>query len=349
MATPLSALSLLPLPLRRNKCVRWKAFSAVNVAFLIYNRPQLTRRVLDAVAEACPARLLVVADGPKDQADRKKCEAARSVLDGVDWDCEVETDFARENMGCRRRVSSGLDWVFSRVEDAVILEDDCLPHATFFPFCAELLDRYRHDDRVAHIAGTNLDAGNASMAHSYFFSRFTTAWGWATWRRCWQDYDVDLRAWPAVKATGSYCDLCSSRHEACCLEDLWDDFHAGRIDSWDAQWAFNVMTQNRVAIVPSVNMVSNLGFGPGATHTHDAASSHSLVPACAMEFPLRHPPHMICNAVYDRAAMRRFISAEPFTLRYVTRRLRNKHFYGAMVRSLPWIGPMWENHRRRVG
>ena len=160
------------------------------VAFLIYRRPDLTARVFEAIARAKPPVLLVVADGPKDAGEEARCAAAREVIEKVDWPCEVRRNYSDANLGCRERVATGLDWVFRQVEEAILLEDDCLPSPDFFAFCEAMLERFRNDDRVGHVSGSNSDRGRASRETSYYFSRYSTIWVWATWRRAWKDYDA---------------------------------------------------------------------------------------------------------------------------------------------------------------
>ena len=164
------------------------------IVFLIFNRPDTTKRVFEAIRQAKPKKLLVVADGPRDdrQGEAEKCAAVRSIIDTVDWDCKVLTNYADVNLGCGLRVSSGLDWVFEQVEEAIILEDDCLPHPSFFPFCEEMLDLYRHDERIMHIAGTNSLEEWKSDVQSYHFSYTGGIWGWATWQRAWKYYHFKM-------------------------------------------------------------------------------------------------------------------------------------------------------------
>ena len=149
------------------------------VAFIIFNRPDTTKRVFAEIAKARPPKLLVIADGPRADhpADVEKCAAVRAIIDGVDWDCEVLKNYSDVNLGCKRRVSSGLDWVFDTVEEAIILEDDCLPHPTFFRFCEEMLEKYRDDKRIAMISGDNLQFGRKRTGYSYYFSRYPHIWG----------------------------------------------------------------------------------------------------------------------------------------------------------------------------
>src|SRR3989344_7840291 len=165
------------------------------VAFLLFNRPETTARVFAASARAKPPNLLVVADGPRANrpGEAELCAAARAVIEKVDWDCEVVTHFSEVNLGCKCRMSSGVDWVFQTVPEAILLEDDCLPHPSFFRFCEEMLEGYRNDERISMIGGTNFQKGRERSPDSYYFSRYTHIWGWASWRRAWQKiYDVEM-------------------------------------------------------------------------------------------------------------------------------------------------------------
>lgn len=255
------------------------------VAFLIFNRPELTATVFAAIARARPRRLLVVADGPRNDEEAEACERTRAVVRSVDWDCEVLTNFAERNLGCKRRVSSGLDWVFERVEEAIILEDDCLPAPSFFPFCAELLERYREDERVMHVGGDNFQRGASRTEAGYYFSRYSHIWGWASWRRAWRHYDVEMRTWPESRPLirGLFADTA----EADFWADIFDRVHAGEIDTWDYQWLYACWSQSGLAVVPRVNLVSNLGFGPGATHTREEGEL-SRLPVADIE-EVKHP------------------------------------------------------------
>ena len=182
------------------------------VAFLVFNRPHTTDKVFSEIAAANPRKLLIVADGPRpDQpGEAERCVAVRAIVDRVDWDCEVLTNYSDINLGCKARISSGLDWVFDTVEEAIVLEDDCLPHPSFFRFCEELLVKYRDDERIAQIGGVNFQSGRRRTNYSYYFSRYAHIWGWATWRRAWRHYDVALKAWPLIRDGGGDPESCKA-------------------------------------------------------------------------------------------------------------------------------------------
>ncbi|MCX5679732.1 MAG: glycosyltransferase family 2 protein, partial [Candidatus Omnitrophica bacterium] len=171
------------------------------VVLTIFNRPDKTELVFNAISKARPRQLFVIADGPRPDApgENERCLDARAIIERVDWDCCLRKNYSDVNMGCKRRVSSGLDWVFSSVEEAILLEDDTLPSHSFLFFCQELLEKYRYDNRINYISGTNYQLGKSRTDYSYFFSRYASFWGWATWRRAWRHYDVDMKSWPQVK------------------------------------------------------------------------------------------------------------------------------------------------------
>jgi hypothetical protein len=260
------------------------------IVFLIFNRPEQTARTFAAIRAARPGGLLVVADGPRPgrAGEGERCAATRAIIDGIDWPCDVRRNFAETNMGCGRRVSSGLNWAFGQVEEAIILEDDCLPDPTFFPYCAELLERYRTDERIMMISGNNFQNGARRTPDSYYFSRFPHCWGWATWRRAWGLLDYKMPDWPQRRHTQWLSLIAGNR----ALENFWaqcfDGVMSAKIDTWDYQWMYCVLTRNGLSIAPNVNLVTNIGFSSMATHTVTVDDRY-LVPSCAMEFPLRHP------------------------------------------------------------
>lgn len=273
------------------------------VAFLIFNRPDTTERVFEAIRQAQPPKLLVVADGSR--ADRpseaEKCAAARAIIDRVDWDCEVLTNYSNFNLGCKKRVYSGLDWVFNSVEEAIILEDDCVPQPTFFWFCEELLQRYRYDERIMSICGLNVQFGREKTEYSYYFSHHYHCWGWATWRRAWRHYDVQMKLWPKIRDSGLLKDVLMDyravKYWTKFFQATYDDY----IDTWDYQWIFASWVQSGLTILPNVNLISNIGFGVEATHTVNSSetSQYANMPVEAVNFPLKHPPFVIRNVEAD--------------------------------------------------
>lgn len=277
------------------------------VVLVIFRRPDTTSRVLNSIRQARPTKLLIIADGPRSDriGEAEKCAATRAVVEQVDWDCEVLTNYSDVNMGCKRRLSSGLDWVFETVKEAIILEDDCLPHKSFFNFCEELLDYYRDDKRVMHIAGNNFSFSGSNLQESYYFSRLTYVWGWATWRRAWQHYDVDMKAFPKLASQQGFLELLGSKSESNARINTWSKVYNGMIDTWDYQWQLACLSQGAFTIVPNKNLISNIGFNADSTHTFNSNSSVSNLKTEVMDFPLVHPSFVIRDAKADAKYLER--------------------------------------------
>lgn len=277
----------------------------VPVAMMVFNRPAHAARVLDAVRAARPARLLVVADGPRRShpGEAERCAAVRGLFDRVDWPCEVERAWADENLGCRRRLSTGLDWVFDRAEEAIVLEDDCLPDPTFFPYCEELLARYRDESRVMAVTGANFQGRRRRGAGSYYFSRYMHVWGWASWRRAWRHYDVEMRTWPAFRDGGRLAALLGDARAASRWTEILDRTHAGAIGTWDYQWLYAIWAQGGLVATPNVNLVTNIGGGDEATHTQGSSLMGRARQPLA--FPLVHPGALAADEAADRFVQRK--------------------------------------------
>jgi len=296
------------------------------VALFAFNRPATTLRVFEAIAAVRPARLLLVADGPRPDrpGEAEACRRVRDIMGRVDWPCEVSTNFAAANLGCQERVISGLDWVFSLVEEAIILEDDCLPDPSFFPFCHELLHKYRGDNRIAYISGCNLQEKYQSNylrdGASYFFSQIGGIWGWATWRSEWRLYDRHLSDWPEIKKNNKLADIFDQAKIVSYWTKIFDSMHEKRgPNTWDYQWFYTGLTQNKITIVPSVNLIANIGFGKDATHTTEEDSRFMLT-ASAVSFPLKHPICLIPSRAMDRRRVEDMI-ATPLMAR-IARKVR---------------------------
>jgi hypothetical protein len=294
------------------------------VALFLYQRPRQLKAVFDAIAAARPTRLFIVADGPRSESERAQCEAARTVVADIDWPCDVERLYADHNLGIRQRLGSGLDWVFSHVEEAVILEEDCLPSPAFFSFCNHLLERYRDDERVFGIAGANYQFGRRRSGHSYYFSGYCGVWGWATWKRSWQHYDLNMADWPALDARGLLGATCNSRRERAYWRWIFERTYRGDIDTWDYQLQLAMWKQNALFVVPEVNLVSNIGFGTGSTHTWRANSPLAAIPHGSLA-DLDHPAEVYRNTLADRHTFSRVLHGNrPIWLRNLTRTLRGR-------------------------
>ncbi len=272
------------------------------VAFIIFNRPETTIAVFEQIRAAKPKKLLIIADGVRSHRpeEPERIRAARAIIEnGVDWDCEVLTNYAPENMGCRGRVASGLQWVFQNVEEAIILEDDCVPHSTFFRYCQEMLEYYRHDNRIGVISGANFRCKREEDRHSYFFSRYHPITGWATWKRVWQYYDLEMKNFPHVRNNGLLAEMLGDKNAVTYWTKIFQSAYEGKETTWDYQLTFAVWTQNMLSVIPNYNQITNIGFGGEATHIADAEHPTANVPTEAMSFPITHPPYMIREMQFD--------------------------------------------------
>jgi hypothetical protein len=273
------------------------------ILFIVFNRPDTTKKVFEAIRQARPSKLFVAADGHRlDKIGEESIvREVRTIATNVDWECEVFTLFQERNLGCKMAVSRAISWFFDREEEGIILEDDCLPDQTFFRYCEELLELYRHDSRIMAISGDNFQPSRNSNRYSYYFSRYNHVWGWASWRRAWSLLDLDLATWPEVKANGLLEHVAGSDLNFIRFwSEMFDKCHAGKIDTWDFPWMYSCWIQSGLTILPSVNLVSNIGFGANATHTIDFVESQANLKTENMVFPLKHPRWVVRDVKADR-------------------------------------------------
>ncbi len=271
----------------------------IPVLLVIFNRPKTTIKVLDAIRSIAPKRLYIASDGPRPTKDGEEdiVLELRKISTKISWDCDVKTLFRKENLGCGRSVKEAIDWFFHHEECGIILEDDTVPTVDFYEFCTVLLDRYKKDHRVGMIAGTNHLSYNMGD-YSYCFSKNKACWGWATWRRSWENMDLDMswRQTPYTNAIIKNMGLTrySMRHWKNALRLIDDRL----VDAWDWQWYFSLSAQNQLCIFPRVNLVANIGFGPDATHTFGSPKNEYLIRG-DLDFPLIHPDFLVPDIKYD--------------------------------------------------
>ncbi len=265
------------------------------VAFIIFNRPDTTAKVFEAIRQAKPPKLFVIADGSRHgySGEIEKCEATRAIIQQVDWECEVIKNYSNVNLGCGERVSSGLNWVFGQVEEAIILEDDCFPHPTLFRFCEELLEKYRYDCRIGSISGQNVQFGKNNSDYSYYFSRYNHIWGWATWRRAWENYDFEMKNWHDIKNNDELKKILVDKRRVYKWTQLFQLTYDKLINTWDYQWQLTCWLNDFLGITSSTNLISNIGCGSESTNTWNPNSKYANMQTEAMGFPLKHPKFII--------------------------------------------------------
>lgn len=270
------------------------------VLFLVFNRPNTTIKVFDAIREVKPSRLYISSDGPrpKNDSDISEINAVRDyVLANIDWNCEVKTLFRESNLGCKDAVSSGISWFFENEDEGIILEDDCLPNQSFFRFCDSLLDKYRHDERVRHISGVNFIGNDVVTESSYYFSRFTHVWGWASWKRVWKDYDKNLELLERFLRSDNLWNIYPDKRMIELIKKELMRVKNGELNTWDFQYLFLNLIQNGLTIIPCKSLVENIGFGAGATH--DYSHGIKLQQAEEISGELIHPDFLVPQTRFD--------------------------------------------------
>ena len=289
------------------------------ILFLIFNRPDTTKSVFEQIREIKPAKLYVAADGPRENrhGEDLRCAETRDIISKIDWPCKLKTLYREKNLGCKIAVSSAISWFFEQEEYGVILEDDCLPNLSFFPFCEELLIRYKDDDRIGHIGGDCFLPGIIKNGLSYDFCSFAHIWGWASWRRVWKKYDVNFQYWNE----GNRNDLFNNLREKIYFTSFISDTLSGRngINTWDIQYFFTLRTQNQLSIYPAKNLVENIGFGTqDATHTGNISGNNEFKKE-KIEFPLKHPQYFVRNKTIDTFSVKNNFFSWKRLLRYITK------------------------------
>jgi hypothetical protein len=274
------------------------------VLFLIFNRPETTARVFEAIRAARPPRLYVTADGPREgrHGEVERCNEARRIATAVDWPCEVKTLFRDSNLGMREAESSGMSWFFENEPEGIILEDDTLPVGSFFGYCEELLAKYRDDERLVCISGDNTVPGCFGGTESYFFSAFPLTWGWATWRRAWRHY-----AWSSFlnsDRTAVIESIFSEPYFVSWWQKIFEKTANGDINTWDYVWNFNVWSQAGLTCVPKTNLIKNIGFGAHGTHTTNPLDPRANARTHDIELPLKHPLFVHRSIPFDRSVVR---------------------------------------------
>ncbi|NTW45584.1 MAG: nucleotide-diphospho-sugar transferase [Candidatus Moranbacteria bacterium] len=227
------------------------------VLLVIFNRPETTLKVLQAIRAVRPSRMYVASDGARENIEGEKelVERVRKlVIDGIDWECEVHTLFRDKNLGCGKAVSGGISWFFEHEKDGIILEDDCLPHEDFFRFCETLLDYYSDEKRVWHISGNNFNKKFRSSA-SYYFAQIEHCWGWATWADRWQSFEYHIKDHKEL----NYKEAFARQEVAKYWSDIFQKMEKEQDNVWDYQWTYAILKEKGLCINPSKNLVSNIG------------------------------------------------------------------------------------------
>lgn len=278
------------------------------LVFIIFNKVETTKKVFEVIRKIQPTKLFVIADGPRSNKPNENavCNDVRNLTEQIDWDCEVFRNYSSDNLGCKKRIVSGLDWVFQNVDEAVILEDDCLPDVSFFRFCQEMLKKYMNDERVMMISGNNI-LPNIHSEKSYYFSNFVHIWGWATWKRSWRQYNFDYSDLSQDKLYSVLLDNLKSKTAIKYWQILIKEVQTGEIDAWSVKLQLLQFVNRSLCIIPARNLVVNLGFDSElATNTKGSGGLYRKMKLESLSFPLSHPNSVVQNIEADKIEIKLF-------------------------------------------
>ncbi|WP_425883684.1 hypothetical protein ACPYIV_14545 [Parabacteroides sp. ASD2025] len=294
---------------------------SVPILFLIFNRQDNASIVFNRIREIKPKRLYVAADGAREHkaGEQEACLQTRAIINQIDWPCELKTLFRDQNLGCKRAVSEAITWFFENEEYGIILEDDCLPDLSFFPFCEDLLIKYKDDERIGHIGGNCFLPGIINGGISYDFCSITHVWGWATWRRVWEKVDIDFPFWNESKEKRSrlFCNKWEEIYFSSFISDSLSNRHG--LNPWAVFYYFSLRLQHQLSIYPSVNLVTNIGLGD-VNATHTVKLNHALyIPSSSMSFPLKHPAYVLNNHLINTKDVFKHFFSYKRLVRYIFR------------------------------
>lgn len=273
----------------------------IPVALIFFTRPDLLEITFAAIKEARPSKLFLIQDGQRidNSSDLSNIYKCRDIVEKIDWDCKVYKNYSEENLGCGMRIFSGLNWAFKYVDHLLIIEDDCVPSQSLFPFTLELLDKYKYDDRIGMICGMNNLESCLNLPNDYFFSTSGSIWGWATWKRVWQkvEYDLDFLEDDYSTNTVYKTDM---RLKSMGEINIKKIKRGEKLTSWSYQFGMNIFLQHQLNIIPKYNMIENIGLSENGANS---VSSIKFIPrglrslynmkTYSYDFPLKHPKYVV--------------------------------------------------------
>ena len=265
------------------------------VLLILFNRADTALQVLERIKLVGVKKLYLFSDGPRsskieESETLKKVQS--EILNAINWDCEIKTKFEEENKGPRYAIGNGINWFFENEEHGIIFEHDCLPNLSFFSFCEELLAKYADDERIMHISGNNFQFGRKFGTGDYYFSKFNHIWGFATWRRAWKHYDLDMKSYPEFKLKNELVNIFPDNRVYKFWETVFDKTYNKEIETWDYQWTFSMWCQNGLAILPQKNLVSNIGFDSEALNTKNPNHKVAFMETFEL-LEIKHPKWII--------------------------------------------------------
>lgn len=280
------------------KEVKSKKFK-IPILFLVFNRPEETKKVFEQILKINPSNIYVAADGPREnnESDRLKCKEVRSIFEEYKGDMQIRTFFRKENLGCKKAISSGIRWFFEQVEMGIIVEDDCLPDTSFFYYCEKMLHYYKDDTRIMAVSGCNKGL-DINIPYDYFYSSYVQIWGWASWRRAWSKYDIEMKNWDYIKENLEL--YFPNKKERKIRLKYYENSLSNVINTWDYLWHLTIVINHGLAIIPKKNMIRNIGFNENSTHTNDANNKLAKLEVSSINYDLiRHPDYIVLSKEFE--------------------------------------------------
>ena len=268
------------------------------------------------LASIQPTRLFITADGPRkgNEEDLKNCEEVRNIIKNIHWECDVKYLLREENWGCKNAVADAISWFFNEVEQGIILEDDCLPNKSFFDFCEQMLEKHKQDMQIMHIGGTNFQSDDFAITSSYYFSRIAHIWGWATWKRAWELYKVDISDYTPKNLKHWFDHYGFPQNSFLYWHNAFKSVNNNKINTWDYQWTYTIWKHNGLSIIPGKNLVTNIGFTQDATHTIKGAEEYALLPVFEIN-EITHPNSKVVNLTADNYTFNKWYVKRSLTKR----------------------------------
>ena len=277
------------------------------ILIIAWRRPDKLHKLITSLKHLKPKNIYIACDGPNKNriGEYEAVNKTRELIDKeIDWKCLIKKKYSTYNQGCKLGVSKAITWFFENVEEGIIFEDDCIPHPDFFEFSSEMLKKYRNDTRIWCITASNFLNETWIGEGSYFFSRYNLCWGWATWKRCWKEYDKDIKLWPVFKKNNLLKSIFKEKREIDFWEKTFDGLYFyGKPDTWDFQWTFCCFKNSGLTISPNVNLIENIGFGDGATHTisgNSPAVLNSYEKGSSGILPIVNPNFVLRSEMADK-------------------------------------------------
>ena len=311
------------------------------VLIIVFSRPDKFRKVLEPLKIVKPPRLYIAADGPRknNKNDKIRCKETRDIVKEIGWECDVKTLFRDNNLGCEKAVSSSITWFFENEEDGIILEDDIIGDISFFSYCEKLLDYYKNDEKIMHIGNNNVHNNNS--LDSYYFCSIGNSWGWASWKRAWKYFDLELSKY-------SYEEIRNS------INNIFDDeiFRRFWINCgfnmktntkkavWDMSWIICMMINDGLSVYPNQNLIKNIGFDDSATHCTSSDNRYSNLETQPLK-ELKYLNEIYRNKYMDSKIMIEFYGQKPFNIKDVLNDLDRLNFIiNETINKIVWFIPI---------